>query len=370
MDLRTAYRVLDAPLGASAASIKALYRRKVAQLHPDRNKSADAHARTTEVNRAFKVIDDAGFPSEAQIHAREGRGSGGRAGAGAGFSGFWSDDGADDSRWQQADWESRRSAYATRSRRGRTVHRKLKLTLEEAIKGKTVTLTGRVAQSCDVCDGSGRAYQKCTTCAGSGRVHYTGNRTGHRACVQCAGSGFRTARCEACHGRGTSGQRPYSARIRIPAGVEPGSTLTAKGSAGRRDGDPSGYKLKVEILEHEVFYFEGGSEKPHLAVVVPIHAIEFLLRESQVVPTPWGDRSVKPTASPWIDVAEAGFPNRSAGRRGPLRVHWDVATDIPEDPALTAELQRLLQRLKARGGHRKRWDEALARWRARVEPAR
>jgi DnaJ-class molecular chaperone len=245
------------------------------------------------------------------------------------------------------------------------VQRKVKLTLEEAIKGKTVTLAGHVAQACDVCDGSGRAYQKCASCGGSGRVEYAGNRSGHRACVQCAGSGFRTARCEACHGRGAAGQRPYSVRIRIPAGVEPGSTLTARGSPGRRDGDPSGYKLKVEIAEHEVFYFEGGVE-PHLAVVVPIHAIEFLLRESQTVPTPWGDRDVKPTTSPWVDVAEAGFPDRKAGRRGPLRVHWNVATDMVDDPDLTAELQRLLRRLKTRGEDRKRWDETLARWRARV----
>ena len=53
------YARLGVPSSASAELIKAAYRKKAAQYHPDRNPSLDAAARFREVQEAYEVLGDA-----------------------------------------------------------------------------------------------------------------------------------------------------------------------------------------------------------------------------------------------------------------------------------------------------------------------
>lgn len=53
------YARLGVSPGASADLIKAAYRKKAAQYHPDKNPSPDAGARFREVQEAYEVLSDA-----------------------------------------------------------------------------------------------------------------------------------------------------------------------------------------------------------------------------------------------------------------------------------------------------------------------
>lgn len=53
---RDFYEVLGVSKTASAADIKAAYRKKALEFHPDRNKSADAETKFKEINEAYQVL--------------------------------------------------------------------------------------------------------------------------------------------------------------------------------------------------------------------------------------------------------------------------------------------------------------------------
>ena len=53
------YEVLGVSPNAPADLIKAAYRKKAAQYHPDKNQSADAPMRFREVQEAYEVLSDA-----------------------------------------------------------------------------------------------------------------------------------------------------------------------------------------------------------------------------------------------------------------------------------------------------------------------
>ncbi|MEI7613831.1 MAG: DnaJ domain-containing protein [Betaproteobacteria bacterium] len=53
------YARLGVPSSASAELIKAAYRKKATQYHPDKNPSPDAAARFREVQEAYEVLADA-----------------------------------------------------------------------------------------------------------------------------------------------------------------------------------------------------------------------------------------------------------------------------------------------------------------------
>lgn len=56
---RTHYNVLGVPKSASCEQLKAAYRRKALELHPDRNKSADANRCFMECTKAYETLCNA-----------------------------------------------------------------------------------------------------------------------------------------------------------------------------------------------------------------------------------------------------------------------------------------------------------------------
>lgn len=71
------YELLQVPPEADLGAISAAYKRLVFELHPDRNKSPEATARTAEINRAYNTLRDpaarAKYDSQRRSRASSGR---------------------------------------------------------------------------------------------------------------------------------------------------------------------------------------------------------------------------------------------------------------------------------------------------------
>lgn len=56
--MQDSYAKLGVPPSATPEQIKAAYRKKAAQYHPDKNQSADAPLRFREVQEAYELLSD------------------------------------------------------------------------------------------------------------------------------------------------------------------------------------------------------------------------------------------------------------------------------------------------------------------------
>src|SRR3954470_5727333 len=173
------YSVLGVQRAASDDEIKKAYRKLAMQYHPDRNNgSREAEEKFKEITEAYDVLRD---PNKRAAYDRYGeaglRGAAGGAGFHhvdlsealgifmrdfGGFSGLGDLFGAAGGRRQG------------NSRAGSDVKFTLELTLQEVATGVQKTLTARLLDPCDRCEGSGAEQgtkaQRCSTCGGSGEV--------------------------------------------------------------------------------------------------------------------------------------------------------------------------------------------------------
>lgn len=81
---RDYYDILGVEKGASAAELKAAYRKQALEWHPDRNKSAEATQKFKEINEAYEVLSD---PEKKAAYDQFGHAAFEQGGMGAGFGG-------------------------------------------------------------------------------------------------------------------------------------------------------------------------------------------------------------------------------------------------------------------------------------------
>src|SRR5690606_37350921 len=131
-----------------------------------------------------------------------------------------------------------RSGGGRRANRGSNLRIKIKLTLEEIVKGVEKTIKVNKLISCAVCSGTGAknggAYRTCPTCHGAGSVRRVtntilGQMQPTSTCPTCHGEGqVITDKCTACDGeRVTRGGQ--TSTISSPAGVSGGMQLSGRG---------------------------------------------------------------------------------------------------------------------------------------------
>lgn len=262
------YDLLGVPRDADSAALKAAFRKKAMEHHPDRNGGCEeSMARFKEINQAYSVLSD---PQKRAAYDRFGpdavNGMGGAGGFGGGpqdindiFSQVFGDAFGDMfSRAQQ----TRRAG----PQRGADLRHDLEITLEQAYRGAEVEIDVSTAAVCEPCSGSGAKPgaqpQACATCGGQGRVRAAnGFFQIERTCPACGGQGRRLAEsdvCKSCRGQGQV-RKVRSLSLKIPAGVDDGSRirLTGEGDVGRRGGPRGDLYVFISVRPHDLFERDG-----------------------------------------------------------------------------------------------------------------
>lgn len=290
MAKRDYYEVLGVGKSASKDEIKKAYRRLAMKYHPDRNKDdADAEQKFKEAKEAYEVLGHDQKRTTYDQFGHDGLRGGAGGGFGAeGFSDIFGDVFGD---IFGAGRRGRSQVF-----RGADLGYELKLDLERAVAGDSVTIDVPSQVACEECGGSGARKgttpSQCTTCGGAGQVRVQqGFFSIQQTCPACKGQGTMiTDPCPPCHGRGRiSKTRKLS--VKVPAGVDDGDRirLTGEGEAGRNGGPPGDLYVEIRVEPHKIFDREGGD----LSCEVPISIATAALGGEVELPTLEGHVSLK-----------------------------------------------------------------------------
>jgi len=294
MSKRCYYEVLMVSKEATSREIKKSYKRLAMKYHPDRTKGdKDKEEQFKEIKEAYEVLSDEQKRAAYDQYGHAAFSQGGHAGGGAGFGG-----GADfgdifGDVFGDIFGGGRRQSHA---RRGSDLRYNMELTLEEAVKGKSVEIKVPTYVNCEPCGGSGAkkgsSAKTCTTCHGHGQVQMRqGLFAVQQTCPTCGGKGkVITDPCNKCHGQGRV-EKTKTLSVKIPPGVDTGDRirLANEGEAGEH-GAPSGdLYVQVNVKDHPIFV----RDENNLYCEVPISFTTAALGGEIDVPTLEGKVKLK-----------------------------------------------------------------------------
>ncbi|MBQ0005921.1 MAG: molecular chaperone DnaJ [Alistipes sp.] len=274
---RDYYEVLGVNKNSSADEIKKAYRKLALQYHPDRNPGdKQAEEKFKEAAEAYDVLsnpDKKARYDQFGMAGMNGAGQGGFGGFGGGFSmedifsRFGDIFGGGGSPFDA--FFGGGAGGGRRTSRGSNLRIRVKLTLEEVVKGTTKTIKLNKDVVCPECHGKGAKseadIQTCDQCHGSGRVTKVVNSLFGRmqtvdTCPKCGGSGkvIKTP-CPHCHGSGLV-KSAEEITFKIPAGMTEGMELTVsgKGNAARNGGVPGDLLVSVSEEAHPELQRDGN----------------------------------------------------------------------------------------------------------------
>ena len=315
-DFKDYYSILGVSKTADASDIKKAFRKLARKYHPDVNPNDKAaEAKFKEVNEAYEVLGDADkrkkYDQFGQYWQQAGRagaggfgGPGGFGGGGAGMGGFdFSAYGGFDDFINEllnrvgtggAAGGSRRSSYGYQSPGGFD--------------------TGGFGGFNGGFGGQGARRGAGQSAAGKSALDQEAQ--------------LKLSMSEAFQGtqkRFTIGSE--SVTVRIPAGVKPGSKIRikGKGATNPQTGQRGDVYLKVELLPHNFFQFDGDK----LVCEVPIAPDEAVLGAKVSVPTPDSQVTVNIPAGvksgQSLRLRGKGWPQKKGKERGDLFVKVVIA---------------------------------------------
>jgi molecular chaperone DnaJ len=358
MSKRDYYEVLGVQRRAQADELKAAYRKKAKELHPDRNPGdAKADHNFKELNEAYDILKDeqkrAAYDQYGHS-AFEGpsgtRGSGG--GPGFDFSTSFTD--VFDDLFGEFMGGRRGGGGGNRAQRGSDLRYNMEISLEDAFAGKTVPVRVPGSIACDSCSGTGAEAgtkpQACTTCSGIGKVRaQQGFFTIERTCPSCQGLGrVVKSPCRVCSGNGRV-QRERTINVNIPQGVGDGNRirLAGEGEAGLRGGPKGDLYIFLSISPHQLF----KRDEDNLHCRVPVSLATAALGGHIEVPTLGGGRARisipegSQTGKQFRLRGKGMPPLRGQGTSGDLFVEVMVETPVN----LTKKQQELLREFEKAG---------------------
>lgn len=272
MSKRDYYEVLGIDKASSADEIKKAFRKAAVKYHPD--KEGGDETKFKEVNEAYEVLKDSQKRQRYDQFGHAGVGGSDGGGGGSPFEGFggfnnqgfefnFGDGGLGDMFGQFFGGGSGRQQPC----HGRDVETSVQLSFEEAIFGIERQLSFDMEDECSHCNGStvepGHELKTCPTCQGSGqqtRVMNTMFGAIQQAvtCETCRGRGRVPEKvCSVCRGTGTE-RRKQDITLKVPAGIDDGSTIRLKGRGEAiADGPKGDLYVHIRVKAHKKFTREG-----------------------------------------------------------------------------------------------------------------
>lgn len=360
MSKRDYYEVLGVQKNASAAELKKAYRRLAMKYHPDRNtgdEGEEAEVKFKEAKEAYEVLSDeqkrAAYDQfgHAGVDPSMGGGPGGFGGGGANFSDIFGDVFGDI-------FGGRAGGGGQRANRGADLRYNLEMSLEDAVKGKSVKIRVPTMVTCKACNGTGAKKgskpQTCPTCHGAGQVRMQqGFFSVQQTCPTCHGKGtIIKDPCSVCHGQGRV-QEHKTLSVKVPPGVDTGDRirLAGEGEAGENGGPAGDLYVQVQVIPHEIF----TRDNEHLFCEVPIPVTTAALGGELEVPTLDGKVKLKIPAGTqsgkMFRMRGKGVKPVRGGMEGDLmcRVLVETPVNLTEDQK---ELLRQLEGSLKGGGSR------------------
>ena len=343
MSKRDYYEVLGVEKGADVKDIKKAYKRLAMKYHPDRTKGdKDLEIKFKEIQEAHEVLTDEQKRAAYDRYGHDGvdpsRGAGG-FGGGADFGDIFGDVFGD-----IFGGGGRRGQ--SRAQRGSDLRYNLELSLEDAVRGKSVDIKVPTWVTCDSCDGSGAkkgtSAKTCPTCHGAGQVTMRqGFFAVQQTCPTCHGRGkIIPDPCSKCHGEGRV-EKTKTLSVKIPAGVDTGDRirLSGEGEAGMHGAPAGDLYVQVHVKEHPIFVRDGNN----LYCDVPISFATAALGGEIAVPTLDGRVKLKIPAETQTDkmfrLRGKGVQSVRGGGVGDL-----VCKVVIETPVNLSEQQKELLR--------------------------
>lgn len=268
MAKRDYYEVLGVKKNASNDEIKKSYRRMAMKHHPDRNtEDSDAESKFKEAKEAYEVLSNSDKRAAYDQFGHDGV-RGGPPGGGFSAEGFGDIFGDVFGDIFGGGRRSRSQVF-----RGADLGYELRLDLEKAVSGDSVTIEVPTQVTCEECHGSGAEKGsepvKCMTCGGAGQVRMQqGFFAIQQTCPACKGAGtVITNPCSNCHGRGRI-SKTKRLSVKVPEGVEDGDRirLSGEGETGRNGGPPGDLYVEIRVSPHKIFHRSGAD----LSCEVPI----------------------------------------------------------------------------------------------------
>jgi len=352
------YEVLGVNKDASIDEIKKAYRNLALKYHPDRNPgNKEAEEKFKEVTEAYEVLSD---PEKRKVYDQYGHAGFGPQGFdwtqdfsrvrmdfsdifGDLFNTFFSDSFG-------ADWFGGGTSTRQRQNRGSDLEYRMYITLKEAATGTEKYINVSRYDECPVCKGTGSKSQGsgkkiCSNCQGKGQVvRSNGFFTVATTCPKCKGEGEIIADpCSNCRGTGRI-RNMHRILVKIPAGIEDGSSLRLKGQGdtGPYNGPKGDLYITVFIEKDKIF------ERVNSDIVceVPITITQAILGDEIEVPTLTGKVKVKipPGAQTGtvLRLKNLGMPRVSGYGKGDLLIKIKVV--VPE--RLSRQERQLYQQIK------------------------
>jgi molecular chaperone DnaJ len=359
MAKRDYYDILDISKNATAEEIKKAYRQKALKFHPDKNPGdSEAEEKFKEAAEAYEILSNPEKKQRYDQFGHAGLGNGGGYGGGFGggmsmediFSQFGDIFGSAFGGGFGSGFGS--SGRSRRVNKGSNLRIKVKLTLEEILKGVEKKIKVSKYISCRVCNGSGAkdgsSFRSCSTCNGSGRVTrvtntFLGQMQTTSSCPSCGGEGqIITEKCTACYGNGIVKDEEVIA-INIPAGVGEGMqmSMSGKGNAAARGGIPGDLIILIEEVKHESLIRDGNNLLHDHYISFPEAAMGTTIE----VPTLEGKARIKidpgTQSSKVLRLKGKGLPSVNSYGRGDLLVNINVWT--PQN--ISKEEKQMLEKL-------------------------
>lgn len=304
------YDMLGISKNATESDIKKAYRKLAIQYHPDKNKgNKEAESKFKEINSAYEVLSDSkkrayydqtGAMPGDHSSGNTGNpfaGGAGPFGGGGGFNVNFSEGGFGDlgDIFESFFGGGSRGASSRRGKsgpyRGGDMEVAMRLSFIEAAFGVEREFVLSKLIRCEKCAGAGAEpgskIINCKTCNGSGQINAVrqtifGQVATQRPCDMCEGRGKSPERiCSTCQGTGRH-KKSDTIKVKIPAGVDTGSTLkvSGKGEAGPLGGENGDLYVAIEVEKSKEFTRDGYDIYTDKEISVPdaVLGCEILIR--------------------------------------------------------------------------------------------